>query len=65
MYAKVANSANRTWAICTSVCILTSDLAPASFVAEQPGVLQVVPSQTYQLHGPGAGTGTMNTFSLV
>ncbi|KAF2930924.1 subtilisin-like protease SBT3.17 [Oryza sativa Japonica Group] len=32
---------------------------------KQPGVLQVVPSQTYQLHGPGAGTGTMNTFSLV
>ncbi|KAL5232586.1 hypothetical protein ABZP36_031362 [Zizania latifolia] len=23
---------------------------------KQPGVLQVVPSQTYHLHGPGAGT---------
>ncbi|KAF2930925.1 hypothetical protein DAI22_05g172000 [Oryza sativa Japonica Group] len=34
-------------------------------VEELKSVLQVVPSQTYQLHGPGAGTGTMNTFSLV
>jgi hypothetical protein len=26
-------------------------------VAEQPGVIQVVPSQTYQLHKPGGGGG--------
>uniref|UniRef100_A0A0E0L2Y1 Inhibitor I9 domain-containing protein n=1 Tax=Oryza punctata TaxID=4537 RepID=A0A0E0L2Y1_ORYPU len=32
---------------------------------KQPGVLQVVPSQTYQLHGPGAGIGTMNTVGLL
>ncbi|XP_066362700.1 subtilisin-like protease SBT3.11 [Miscanthus floridulus] len=33
---------------------------------EQPGVLQVVPSQTYQLHGPGSGTrqGTTRTLGL-
>ncbi|KAF0925620.1 hypothetical protein E2562_017199 [Oryza meyeriana var. granulata] len=30
---------------------------------KQPGVLQVVPSQTYQLHGPGAGT--TNTVGLM
>ena len=37
---------------------------------KQPGVLQVVPSQTYQLHGPGAGTqgghaGTTHTMDLM
>lgn len=34
---------------------------------KQPGVLQVVPSQTYQLHGPGSGThqGTTRTLGLM
>ncbi|XP_062181128.1 subtilisin-like protease SBT3.6 [Phragmites australis] len=30
---------------------------------KQPGVLQVVPSQTYQLHGPGSGTHQGTTLS--
>uniref|UniRef100_A0A0D9WGX4 Inhibitor I9 domain-containing protein n=1 Tax=Leersia perrieri TaxID=77586 RepID=A0A0D9WGX4_9ORYZ len=32
---------------------------------KQPGVLQVVPSQTYQLHGPGTGATTTNTLGLM
>jgi len=46
---------------------LLLNLAIACWLAEQPCVLQVVPSQTYHLHGPESGThqGTTRTMGLM